>query len=306
MLSTYKHNNLTWIDLESPTTDEVKSLMAKYSIHPLVAEELLKPTLRPRVDINKETIYLILHFPIYNNTKRQYNSCEIDFILGKNFLITVHYASIIPLYELAKIFEAEGMLGEKTLSRNSGVLFFHVIRQLYNFSENQLGIIQSKIDDISGKMFENKPTLYDLVRKISHTRIEVLDFKRIIQFHREVFGSLEYIALKKYGSDFTHYLNNINGEYLKLWNIVETYRINIESLQQTIDSLLSHRANDIMKVLTIMAFVTFPLMLITSMFGMNTSWLPIAGIKGDFWIILGIMLAITAAMFFFFKHKKWL
>lgn len=306
MLSTYKHNNLTWIDLESPTADEVKSLMTKYAIHPLVAEELLKPTLRPKVDINKETIYLILHFPIYNNTKRQYNSCEIDFILGKNFLITVHYASIIPLYELAKIFEAEGMLGEKTLSRNSGVLFFHVIRQLYNFSENQLGIIQSKIDDISGKMFEKKPTLYDLVRKISHTRIEVLDFKRIIQFHKEVFGSLEYIALKKYGSDFTHYLNNINGEYFKLWNIVETYRINIESLQQTIDSLLSHRANDIMKVLTIMAFVTFPLMLITSMFGMNTSWLPIVGIKGDYWIVLGIMFTITVSMFFFFKHKKWL
>lgn len=306
MLSTYKHNNLTWIDLESPTADEVKSLMPKYSIHPLVAEELLKPTLRPRVDINKETIYLILHFPIYNNTKREYKSCEIDFILGKNFLITVHYASILPLYEMAKIFEAEGMLGEKTLSRNSGVLFFHVIRQLYNFSENQLGIIQSKIDDISARMFDKKPTLYDLVRKISHTRIETLDFKRIIQFHREVFSSLEYIALKKYGSDFTHYLNNINGEYLKLWNLVETYRINIESLQQTIDSLLSHRANDIMKVLTIMAFVTFPLMLISSMFSMNASWMPIVGTKGDFWIIICIMLTITLAMFFFFKHKKWL
>ncbi len=306
MLSTYKHNNLTWIDLESPTTDEVKSLISKYSIHPLVAEELLKPTLRPKVDINKETIYLILHFPIYNNTKRQYNSCEIDFILGKNFLITVHYASILPLYELAKIFEAEGMLGEKTLSKNSGVLFFHVIRQLYNFSENQLGIIQSKIDDISGKIFEKKPTLYDLVRKISHTRIEALDFKRIIQFHKEVFGSLEYIALKKYGGDFTHYLNNINGEYLKLWNLAESYRINIESLQQTIDSLLSHRANDIMKVLTIMAFVTFPLMLISSMFSMNASWMPIIGMKGDFWIIICIMLTITLAMFFFFKHKKWL
>ncbi|MBU3925737.1 magnesium transporter CorA family protein [Patescibacteria group bacterium] len=306
MISTYKHNNLTWIDLELPTTEEVKSLMNKYSLHPLVAEELLKPTLRPKVDINKETIYLILHFPIYNNTKREYQNCEIDFILGKNFLITVHYCSILPLFELAKIFEAEGMLGEKTLSRSSGVLFFHVIRQLYLFSENQLGIIQTKIDDISNRMFEKKSTLYDLVRKISHTRIEILNFQRIIKFHKEVFGSLEFIALKKYGNDFSHYLNNINGEYLKLWNLVEMYRINIESLQQTIDSLLSHRANDIMKVLTIMAFVTFPLMLITSMFGMNTSWLPVVGIKGDFWIIIGVMATCTFSMFIFFKRKKWL
>ena len=306
MLSTYKYNHLTWIDLESPTADEIKSLMAKYSIHPLVAEELLKPTLRPKVDVHKNIIYLILHFPIYSNTDREYKSCEIDFILGKNFLITAHYTSILPLYELAKIFEAEGMLGEKTLSKSSGILFFHIIRQLYSFSETQLGIIQAKINDISNRMFEKKPTLYDIVRKISHARIEILDFYRIITFHKEVFSSFEYIALKNFGSDYLHYLNNINGEYLKLWNLLDSHRHTVESLQQTIDSLLSHRANDIMKVLTIMAFVTFPLMLITSVFGMNTSWLPIVGIKGDFWIIIGIMFTITVAMFFFFKHKKWL
>ncbi|MFH1968195.1 MAG: magnesium transporter CorA family protein [bacterium] len=306
MISTYKHKKLTWVDLENPSNEEIKSIMSKYSIHPLVAEELIKPTLRPKVDVYDSTIYLILHFPIYNHTRREYQGCEIDFILGKNFLITVHYGSSNLLFEMGKIFEAEGMLGENSIAKNSGILFFHIVRQFYIFSGDQLGTLQSKIEDISDRIFEKRSSLYDVVRKISHVRIEILDFYRIITFHKEVFNSLEFVALKNFGSDYAHYLNNINGEYSKLWNLLDSHRHTIESLQETMDSLLSHRANDIMKVLTIMAFVTFPLMLITSMFGMNTSWLPIVGIKGDFWIIMGSMAFCTFSMFIFFKRKKWL
>lgn len=306
MISTYKHKKLTWVDLENPSNEEIKSIMSKYSIHPLVAEELIKPTLRPKVDIYNTTIYLILHFPIYNHTRREYQGCEIDFILGKNFLITVHYGSSNLLFEMGKIFEAEGMLGENSIAKNSGILFFHIVRQFYIFSGDQLGILQSKIEDISDRIFEKRSSLYDVVRKISHARIEILDFYRIITFHKEVFRSFEFVALKNFGSDYAHYLNNINGEYSKLWNLLDSHRHTVESLQETMDSLLSHRANDIMKVLTIMAFVTFPLVLITSIFGMNTSWLPFVGSKGDFWIVLSIMAVCTFSMIIFFKYKKWL
>jgi Mg2+ and Co2+ transporter CorA len=55
-----------------------------------------------------------------------------------------------------------------------------------------------------------------------------------------------------------------------------------------------------------MAFVTFPLSLFASIFGMNTKTLPLAGFEGDFWIILGIMVAATIFFFAFFKHKRWL
>lgn len=306
MIATYKCKKLTWIDLECPSKDEVKTLMQKYSIHPLVAEEVLRDTVRPKVDIYKNIIYLILHFPLYDNIKREYQSCEIDFILGKNFLITVHYIPLIPLIEMTKIFEANAALKGEDLTKNPGVLLFYVLRQLYAFSESQLSLIQTKIEDVGKRMFEKKATLYDLVRKISHVRKEIVDYRRIIQFHREVFGSLEYAGIKIFGEDFVHYLNSINGEYLKVWNLMESHRETIESIQNTTDSLLTHRTNDIIKILTIMAFVTFPLMLIASIFSMRTDWLPFVGISGDFWIIAIIMIITTTLMFLYFKYKKWL
>ena len=61
-----------------------------------------------------------------------------------------------------------------------------------------------------------------------------------------------------------------------------------------------------MKILTIMAFITFPLTLFASMFGMNTHTTPIVGYPGDFWIILGIMVIVSAGLFSYFKYKKWM
>ena len=71
-------------------------------------------------------------------------------------------------------------------------------------------------------------------------------------------------------------------------------------------TVLNIKQNEAMRILAIMAFVTFPLVLFASLFGMNAVSTPIIGHKYDFWIIIGVMLAATIGMFAFFKRKKWL
>ncbi len=306
MISTFKHKKMTWIDLESPTSEEVKLLMKKYHIHPLVADELLRPTLRPKVDLYKDSVYLILHFPAFNPVSKEYVGYEIDFIIGKNFFITAHYQTINIIVELSKSFEADSILRANNLSQNVTSLFFYIVKQLYGISLKELDNIQIKIGQIEREMFVQAPSQHNLVRKISHIRRNILDFRRILSPHKEIFSSFEYSGKKFFGPEFAHYLNNIIGEYYKVWNMLESSKETIGSLQETNDSLLSNRTNDIMKVLTIMAFITFPLAVFTSLFGMNTKYLPIVGMSGDFWIIVGIMLSAMFVMFSFFKFKKWL
>jgi len=306
MISTFKHKRTTWIDLESPTPDEVKSLMKKYPIHPLVADELLRETIRPKVDVYKDSAYLVFHFPFFDHEKRGFDEVEIDFIIGKNFLITTHYRTISSLVELTKVFEADSMLNETNLSKNTGILFFYIIRHLYTISLKQLDYIQNKIGEVEDEMFEKKASQYDLVRKISHIRRDILDFSRTFNPHREVFSSFEHTGRKFFGADFPHYLNNLVGEYYKVRNTLENNKETIVSLQETNDSLLSNKTNEVMKVLTIVAFITFPLAVFTSLFGMNTVNMPIVGMPGDFWIILGVMVLSTSVMFGYFKYKKWI
>src|ERR1700741_2579552 len=121
MLTRYGQHALTWIDLTTPTPAEVKSLMSEFHLDPLVAEELLVPSYKPKVERRGDAIYVILHFPalcLSCNRPEQ----EIDFVIGKHFLITTRYENIDPLHSFARSFEASAVLG-RTDASHAGHLF---------------------------------------------------------------------------------------------------------------------------------------------------------------------------------------
>jgi Mg2+ and Co2+ transporter CorA len=80
----------------------------------------------------------------------------------------------------------------------------------------------------------------------------------------------------------------------------------LHELRETNNSLVSTKQNEVMLVLTLTAFVTFPLSLMASLFGMGALHTPIIGQPFDFWIILTIMGIASLAMFGYFHYKKWL
>lgn len=304
MLTVYKHKGLAWVDMESPTADEVKTIMQKYSISPLAADELLRSTIRPKLDIYGNFIYLILHFPFFDLSRKMSVAGEIDFIVGKNFLITTHYRSLAPLHEIAKMFEVGMLINERRLTKNPGQLLFFIIRHLYDFTLRQLDHVHSRISAIEENIFTGKEK--EMVREISYAQGDILEFKRSLHAHGGVLSSLKFAGEKFFGEDFGVYVNNIMRELEQVENLVENSKETIELLQSTNNSLLSNKMNEIMKTLTVLAFATFPLVFLSQLFGMNVENMPIANANGGFWILIFIMIFSTAGVLAFFKRKKWL
>lgn len=307
MIKKYTSQNIAWIDLERPNREEIRSLMLEYKLHPLVATELLMPTFKPKVDLHKNFIYLILHFPTFKHSCEEkdnnYNR-EIDFIIGKDFLITTRYGSVDPLQKFSKIFEVNSILGNKDDKiEHAGYLFFHIAQRLYNALTDELDYIEDLQKEIEKNIFGGNEK--QMVKEISRLNHNLLDFKQATAHHREVLDSLEIAGEKFFGSDFSYYLKDISDKYRKVSHIVERNRENLKELRETNDSLLTTKQNETMKVFTILAFVTFPMSLIASIFGMNTTATPILGILGDFWFIVGGMMVATLCMFGFFRYKKW-
>jgi len=304
MITRHTHKNLVWIDLENPDSGEVRQLMEEYNLDPLVAEELLTPTLKPRVDPHPDFIYLILHFPASKHTHGESANQEVDFIIGKNFLITTRYDTIDPLHKFSKVFEVNTILGRGDMGDHAGFIFFHMIRKLYKSVEHELEYIHDAAGDIEDRIFSGKEK--EMVVDISRVNRELLNFKRSLSSHREVLESFEIAGRSFFGHGFEYHLKAITGEYFRVENQIDRLLDFVSELRETNNAIVSTKQNEIMKLLTIMAFITFPLSLMASIFGMNTKILPIVGHRYDFWIIIGMMGVATVLFFSFFKYKKWL
>ena len=297
--------NITWIDIESPTKEDIRNIVKEYDIHPLIGEELLSPTLRSKVDVYGNLIYLILHFPIISRQNNENIEQEIDFIIGKNLFITVHYGIIDSLTKENRLFNVSAILKKcEAIGNHAGFVFFHLIKELYHNLVLELESLQKELDYIEQNIFRGQEHL--MVSQISKTNRTLLHFKRAVAQHRHVLESFEYVGENFFGSEFSYYLHAIIGEYYKVSASLDISVDTLKELKATNDSLLTTKTNDIMKILTIMAFVTFPLMLFSSIFGMNTAYLPIVGSENDFWIIIGIMIVSAIIFFTYFKRKKWL
>src|SRR3989344_3684426 len=218
MISRYKYRELTWVDVESPTSEEVRGLMEEFDIHPIVADELLGPSLRPKVDSYENFIYLILHFPAVHHSHRRKEQ-EVDFIIGKKFLITVRYELLDPLHKFSKVFEVNSILDKSDIGEHAGFLFFYMIRKIYASLGHELTVMADSLREIEDKIFEGRER--EMVKDLSVIHRDTLEFHRALRMHRSVLQSLAIACEEFFGKDFRHYTENIIGEFLKVEELLQ-------------------------------------------------------------------------------------
>ncbi len=306
MIQKYNYKKLTWIDLHTPTQQDVSSLIADYKIHPIVGEELLAPTMKPKVDAYKNYLYLVLHFPIRVKKDGRFMTVEkeIDFIVGQDFIITTKYDEIEPLHNFSKIFEVNSIIDKSDIGEHAGFIFYYMIKKLYKHMAYELEAMHDALLIAEKSVFEGDEK--NMVTVLSNISREIIDFKQISKPHKEVLESLSSIGATFFGNDFKFYTDDIRAEFYKIHESIVNIKELLSDLRETNDSLLSTKQNETMKTLTILAFVTFPLTLITGIFGMNTTHVPIIGYQYDFETIIGIMILVAVCFYAFFKKKKWL
>jgi len=302
MISEYTHKKVRWIDVESPTKEEIFHLADTYNLPGNVAEELLTSTMRSKVDLHNNLIYLILHFPKYHHKEGELDQ-EIDFIIGKDYVITVHYELINPLHEFSKKFEVSKMLDRGVHDEHAGYLFYSIIKELYRDSLEELDDINKSLRDVEHDIFAEREE--DTVHMISKINRRLLDFKQAIRFHREVLHSFEIAGKDFFGESFTYHLSAVIGEYNKVQTMLDGHKDILNDLRDTNDSLLTTKTNETIKILTIMSFIMLPLTLITGVFGMNTDFTIIRG-ASDFFVVIGAMTVTGLTMFLYFKLKRWM
>ncbi len=280
-------------------------LAERFGWHPLDIEDVLSKRQRPKIDeyVDDGYLFAVLHFPVYDKAVQRLNAAELDFFVGQDYLVTLPNVELLPVTRLFRRCEEDAELRDRLFSKGSGYLLYHVLDDLFDYCFPILDKIGHKLDSIEDAMFEERAE--DVVRDISNVKQEIISYRKIIKPERATLRVLERQVERFLPEDLELYFDDIVDQSERIWDLLDNFKEVIEGLESTNESVISHRQNDILRILTVFSVVLLPLTLITGIFGMNVRF-PGFGSAEAWWTIVGVMVSALAGLLGFFRYKRWL
>jgi magnesium transporter len=296
-------HGLTWIHLNAPTSEEASALADRFGWHPLDLEDVLSKRQRPKVDEYPEYLFTILHFPVYDKTVQRLNAAELDAFLGPEYLVTLPAVELLPVTRLFRRAYEDAELRDTLFSRGPGYLLYHVLDDLFDYCFPILDKIGYKLESLEDEMFEGRSEA--IVRDISNVKQEIISYRKIIKPERSTLRVLERYTPRYLPEELADaYFGDLVDAAERIWDLLDNYKEVVEGLEDTNESIISHRQNDVLRILTVFSVILLPLTLITGIFGMNVHF-PGFDSSEAFWAIVGIMVAVVVLLGGFFRYKRW-
>lgn len=305
-MTTYQitHGRVTWLNIVQPTSADVEALRQAYPlIHPLNLEDLMSPLERPKIDEDDSYLFVVMHFPLWDPRLRLSRAAEVDLIVGRGYIITIHDGTLKPLQSLFQQCESQPDLRERLMGRGSSHVFYVIIDQLVDYVFPILRKLDANIRRIEEDIFTSDARA--VIREIALLRRDAIALRRIIRQQVPIVEQLEHIEHPIILEEQEEYFGDIVDHLYKARDIIDEDFEVIGSLSDTADTLVSHRINEVMRILTVISVIMLPLTLISSIYGMNIG-LPLEEHPNAFIIVSVVMMLVVVLMLAYFRRRNWL
>jgi magnesium transporter len=299
-----EHRGLRWINIEQPGPVDRAWLEEHFEFHPLDYEDIVSRNQRPKIDEYPDYLFIVLHFPVFDKAVGRLNAGELDIFVGPDFLITLPNAPLQPVEYLFERCRTSEDVREGLLSKGSGYLLYKIVDDAFDYCFPMLRKMGNKLDRIEDDIFRERRS-QDVVEDISNVKQEIINFRKVIRPERVVLRDLERTKTRYMPADMELYFDDIVDASERIWDMLENYKEVVEALEDTNESVLSHRVNDVLRVLTAFSVIILPLTLIASIWGMNVN-LPGGESIVSFWVIVAVMVGVLGGMLAFFRSRDWL
>jgi magnesium transporter len=302
------HDGIQWIHIEEPSGLERAWLAEHFDFHALDLEDVMSRNQRPKIDEYPDYLFIVLHFPIFDKQVGRLNAGELDLFVGPDFIITIPNQPLKPVEYLFERCRTSEEVREQLFSKGTGYLLYQIVDQSFDYCFPMLRKIGNKLEQLEEEIFSGRSE--EVVRDISNVKQEIINFRKTIRPERSVLRDLERTKQRYMPPDIEVYFDDIVDASERIWDMLENYKEVVEALEDTNESVISHRFNDTLRILTVFSIVFLPATLIASVWGMNVG-LPGGGDPGSsahtvFWIIIAAIVGLLVGMLAFFRRRGWL
>jgi magnesium transporter len=301
-------NLFLWVDLEKPTAEEVKFVLEDvFHFHPLSIEDCVAVSSTPKVeeyspkegDLFTPYLFMVIHAVDYDRKDGVFATRELDFFLGKNFLVTHHEGP------LRSVTYTEDMCVKATthIGRAPDRVAHTLLDAIVENYKPALDELSLEIGDLEQQALQS-PTK-ETLNKILLVKKEVMHLRQIIGPQREVLARFARGEFKLIRPHLVPYYRDVYDALFHISELAQAYTDSLTGILQVYLNMSSNQTGEVVKLLTLITVITTPLMMVGTWYGMNFHDMPELSWKHGYTIAATTMLASTLATYLYFKKKGW-
>ncbi len=301
-------NLFLWVDLENATPEEGKAILeTNFHFHPLSIEDCVSSSPLPKVeeynpgpeDKFPAYLFLILHAVDYNRKNGVFATSDLDFFLGKNFLVTYHD---VPLRTIRAVTD-RCQNGVHDITRSPEHIAHALLDSLVENYKPALDELSLEISELEQRVLQHPSP--QTLNQIIGIKKEVLHLRQIIGPQRDVMARLAAGEFKLIPPQLVPYYRNVYDGLFQISQMAQTYTDSLTGILQVYLSMSSNQTGEVVKLLTLITVITTPLMMIGTWYGMNFKDMPELQWPHGYLIAASVMIISTVGIGWYFKMKKW-
>jgi len=289
-----------WVDLAAPTDDEVRLLSDLFGFHPLAVEDARSALQFPKIEPYPGYIYLVLHGIDLSKGRGQLATRDVDFFLGRNYLVTVHDGESRSIGRLRELCDQH----ERILSEGPVALLHRIVDTMVDNYRPALEELENRLDKLENLAFTGQE---HIVRQIIRLKRELGTLRRVILPQRDVMGRLARREFPAISDEMAFRFRDVYDHMARYADEAMLFQERVTGIHEINLASVSNRLNKVMKVLTVMSTIFLPLTVLTGMWGMNID-LPHfpGGPHMQFWYLSSTMVGVIVVMLALFRRNKWI
>lgn len=297
-------SNILWLNIDGLHDVELIENIGKiFEIHPLILEDILSTTQRPKLQQFDHYIFLGLKMFYFkeNQTSSSLKTENVSMILGENYVITFQEEEGDVFSNLReRLRKSKGRIRKK----GADYLLYALIDSIVDNYFVVLDAQGDSIEDLEINLID-QPS-HSTIEQIHRLKLQFIELRKSIWPIRELISTLEHSDSNLIQDDTNIFFRDIYEHSIEVIENVEAQRDILSGMIDIYLSSVSNKMNDIMRVLTIISTIFIPLTLISSIYGMNFEFMPELHNKYGYPIALLSMVFISFLLLFIFRKKKWM
>ncbi|MEM6685407.1 MAG: magnesium/cobalt transporter CorA [Bacteroidota bacterium] len=296
------NNRVTWINVNGlGDAADITKIGEYFNIHPLILEDIVNTSQRPKIDEFEEYIFVVLKM-FYHNQQQELLTEHISFIIGADYVLTFQETEDDIFHPIRQRFKNKD---SRLRSFGADYLAFSLMDAIIDNYAVVVESFGSKVEGTEDELFLES-SREGISRDIQYLKHELLRLRRNILPSREVISRLVKSESKLIKIKTRDYLKDLQDHILQINDNIDLYREMVWGLMDMHMTNMSNKMNGIMKVLTIISTIFIPLTFIVGVYGMNFENMPELHSKNGYFILWGVMVLMFIILLIFFRRKKWL